>query len=96
MALCCQNQEYRGTGQHYGLHSSASVSVHSTFVMVLDFLKKKEMKELVQNGVFFAIFRLAVTCMHVSSCQQSCMVVHSVCTSTLQLHRGISTLVIHL
>ena len=31
---------------------------------------------------------------HVSSCQQSCMVIHSVYTSALQLHRGISTLVL--
>ena len=58
MALRCQNQEYRDTGQHYGLHSSASVSVHSAFVMVLGLLKKKTKKELVQNGVF-AVFRWA-------------------------------------
>ena len=60
-ALCCQNQEYRGTGWRYGLHSSASISGHSASVMVLGLLKKKDeekKKELVQNYVF-AIFRLA-------------------------------------
>ena len=41
-----------------------------------------------------AALNATVTCMHVSSCQQSCMVIHSVCTSPLQLHRGISTLVL--
>ena len=50
MALCCQNQEYRG----YGLHSSASNSCHSTSVTVIGLLKKEEVKkkELVQNGIF--------------------------------------------
>ena len=48
----------KGTNQRYGLHSSASSSVHSTSVTVLGLLKKK--KNHVQNGVFavFAIFRL--------------------------------------
>ena len=54
-----------------------------------------------------AALNTTVTCMHVStcSCQQSCMVIHVhsvctrvnlllVCTSPLQLHRGISTLVL--
>ena len=59
-ALCCQNQEYRGTGWRYGLHSSASISGHSASVMVLGLLKKaeEEKKESVQNDVF-AVFRLA-------------------------------------
>ena len=55
MALCCKNQEYRGTSRHYGLHSS----VHSTSITVLGLLKKEaeeEEKELVHNG---AVFRLA-------------------------------------
>ena len=26
---CCQNRESKGTGQRYGLHSSASSSVHN-------------------------------------------------------------------
>ena len=58
MALCCQNQESEGTNQCYGLHVSASISVHndSVSVTVLGLLKKKE---LVQNGVFFTIFKLA-------------------------------------
>ena len=61
MALCCQNRVSKGTNQHYGLHSRASISVHSASVTVLGLLKKEEeeeKKELVQNGVF-AVFRLA-------------------------------------
>ena len=57
MTLCCQNQEYRGTGQHYGLHSSANTSVHSASVAVLCLLKKEEeeekKKELVQKLALF-------------------------------------------
>ena len=59
MALCCQNQKSKGTGQRYGLHSSANSSVHSASVTVLGLLKKKTMKK--KNGYkwhFFAIFRL--------------------------------------
>ena len=59
MALCCQNQAYKGTVQHYGLHSSASISGHSTHIMVLCLLKKKKKekmtkkkKESIQNGLF--------------------------------------------
>ena len=52
MALCCQNQVSKlGTNQHYGLHSSASISVHCASVTVLGLLKKKMMKQSVQNGV---------------------------------------------
>ena len=64
MVLCCQNRVCKGTNQRYGLHSHASISVHSASVTVLGLLKKKEeeeeekKKELVQNGVF-AVFRLA-------------------------------------
>ena len=62
MALCCQNRESKGTGRRYGLHSSASSSVHSASVTVLGLLKKKKKKKKkkhsVQNGVL-AIFRLA-------------------------------------
>ena len=58
MVLCCQIRVSKGTNQCYGLHVSASVSVHSTLIMVLGLLKKKKKKELVQNGVF-AVFRLA-------------------------------------
>ena len=47
MALCCQNQVSKGTGQRYGLHSSASSSVHNTSVTELGLLKKKTKKELV-------------------------------------------------
>ena len=60
MALCCQNRVSKGTGRHYGLHNSASISAHSAFVTVLGLLKKKKTKkkkESVQNGVF-AVFRL--------------------------------------
>ena len=56
MALCCQNRVSKGTNRRDGLHSSASVSVHSTLVMELGLLKKK--KHSVQNGVL-AVFRLA-------------------------------------
>ena len=56
MVLCCQNRVFKGTNQHYGLHSSTSISVHSASVTVLVLLKKK--KELVENGVL-AVFRLA-------------------------------------
>ena len=59
MALCCQNRVSKGTNQRYGLHVSASISVHSASVTVLGLLKKRK-KELVQNTVF-AVFRLA-TC----------------------------------
>ena len=41
MALCCQNRVSKGTNQRYKLHSSASISVHSTSVTVLGLLKKK-------------------------------------------------------
>ena len=60
MALCCQNQVSKGTGQRYELLSSASISGHSASITVLGLLKKEEekKKELVQNGVL-AIFRLA-------------------------------------
>ena len=63
MALCCQNRVSKGTNQRYGLHSSASISVHSASVTVLGLLKKKKKKktkkkESVQNGVL-AVFRLA-------------------------------------
>ena len=58
MALCCQNRVSKGTNQHYGLHDSACISVHSALVTVLGLLKKKKKKELVQNGVL-AVFRLA-------------------------------------
>ena len=52
MALCCQNRVSKGTNQHYGLHVSANISVHSALVMVLGLLKKNKKKELVENGVF--------------------------------------------
>ena len=63
MALCCQNRVSKGTGRHYGLHSSASSFVHSVSVTELGLLKKKKKtmtkkKESVQNRVF-AVFRLA-------------------------------------
>ena len=45
MALCCQNWKSKGTGQHYGLHSSASISGPSASVMVLGLLKKEEEEE---------------------------------------------------
>ena len=45
MALCCQNQEFRGTGWRYGLYSSASIFVHSAHVTVLGLLEKKTTKE---------------------------------------------------
>ena len=44
MALCCQNRVSKGTNQHYGLHSSASSSVHSAFVTVLGLLMKEKKK----------------------------------------------------
>ena len=42
MALCCQNRVSKGTNQRYayGLHSSASSSVHSASIYVLGLLKK--------------------------------------------------------
>ena len=61
MALCCQDPVSKGTGRHYGLRISASISVHIALVTVLGLLEKKKKtkkKELVQNGVL-AIFRLA-------------------------------------
>ena len=45
MALCCQNQVSKGTNQSYGLHSSASISVHSASVTMLGLLKKKKEEE---------------------------------------------------
>ena len=42
MVLCCQNRVSKGTNQHYGLHDSACISVHSASVMVLNLLKKKK------------------------------------------------------
>ena len=42
MALCGQNWVAKGTNQHYGFHSSASISVYSASVTVLGFLKKKK------------------------------------------------------
>ena len=45
MALCCQNRVSKGTGQCYGLHSSADISVHSASVMVLSLLEKKKKKK---------------------------------------------------
>ena len=41
MALRCQNRETKGTKQHYGLHVSVCISVHSPSVTVLGLLKKK-------------------------------------------------------
>ena len=59
MALCCQNRASEGTNQRYGLHSSASIFVHSASVTVLGLLKKKKKKKhSVENGVL-AVFRLA-------------------------------------
>ena len=55
MALCCQNRVSKGTNQHYGLHSSASISALSALVMVLGLLKKKHS---VENGIL-AVLRLA-------------------------------------
>ena len=57
MVLCCQNQVSKGINQHYGLHVSACISVHSALVMVLGLLKKKK-KQSEENGVF-AVFRVA-------------------------------------
>ena len=42
MLLCCQNQQYRGTGRCYGLRNGASLFALSTSIMVLDCLKNKE------------------------------------------------------
>ena len=61
MALCCHNRVSKCTNQHYGLHVSTGISVHSTSVTVLGLLKKKEKKKKkhsVQN-IVFAVFRLA-------------------------------------
>ena len=59
MALCCQNQVSKGTGQRYELLSSASISGHSASITVLGLLKEEEeKKELAQNGVL-VVFRLA-------------------------------------
>ena len=49
MALCCQNQVSKGTNQCYGLHSSASSSVHSASVAVRGLLKKKKKKKEKKN-----------------------------------------------
>ena len=43
MVLCCQNRVSKGTNQRYGLHVSASISVHCASVMVLGLLKKYKM-----------------------------------------------------
>ena len=51
-----KNQAYKGTGQRYGLHSSVSISGHSTHVMVLGLLKKKKKEKM---NDLFNIFRLA-------------------------------------
>ena len=61
MAFCCQNWVSKSTNQHYGLHSSASISGHSASVTVLGLKKEEEEeeKELVQNGVL-TVFRLHV------------------------------------
>ena len=61
MALCSQNQVSKDTNQRYGLHSCASISVHSASIMELGLLKKKKekKKESVQNGIL-VIFRLAI------------------------------------
>ena len=54
-----ESRVYRCSGQGYGLHSSACISVHSTFIMVLDLLKKMMKKKISTNGVFaFFFFRL--------------------------------------
>ena len=45
MALCCQNQVSKATGQRYGLLSSTSISGHSASVTVLGLLKKEEEEE---------------------------------------------------
>ena len=45
MALCCQNRVSKGTNQHYGLHDSAHISVHSALVTLTE-----EEKELVQTA----------------------------------------------
>ena len=54
MTLCCQNRVSKGTDRHYGLHSSASSSVHSASVTEPGLLKKKKKKkkkkESVQNS----------------------------------------------
>ena len=50
MALCCQNQEHKGTGQCYRLHSGANISAHSASVAVLGLLKEEKKKELVQTA----------------------------------------------
>ena len=64
-ALCCQNRVSKGPGQHYGLYSSASRSVHSasvTEIGLLKKMKKKKKKELVQNSVKFYRFQVSHTC----------------------------------
>ena len=50
MALCCQNRVSKGTNQHYGLHGSGSISVHSASVTVLRLLKKKKKKKKKNYG----------------------------------------------
>ena len=49
MALCCQNRVSKGTGQRYGLHSSASSFVHSVSVTELGLLKKTTKKKKKKN-----------------------------------------------
>ena len=45
MALCCQNRVSKCTNQHYGLHDSARISVHSALVTVIGLLKKKKKRK---------------------------------------------------
>ena len=42
MVLCCQNQEYKGTGPDYRLHNRASAFAYSASVTALGCLKKGE------------------------------------------------------
>ena len=64
MAMCCQNQAYKGTGQCYGLHSSVSISGHSTHVKGARLTEEekgeddKEEERIITNGLF-NFFRLA-------------------------------------
>ena len=45
MVLCYQNRVSKGTNQCYGLHSSASSSVHNASITVLGLLEKKRKKK---------------------------------------------------